>query len=194
MRGSVRCFGVIALVAAGCGDDPAPLTGQASWADSCPPGANCLPRTHSVRGSLGSPTVDVDCQLAQVTGGYSVFFRIGAVSMGGTIDDSQEGLLATGFLPGIGQELRTAPNMNGYVSVKGLGWSVAMATVGPTGQCHVFIDRIASGGYVGRISCPAVMDDQTPPTTRIIRAGVSSAVPPTPEFGEFVFTNCATGG
>ncbi len=190
MRGSVRCFALFSVLVAGCGDDPQPLTGQATWADACP-ASMCPSSTHAPRGAAGSPTVDVDCSLQSVGSGYNVFFRIATITQGGNFDESSEGLLATGYLPAVGQELRPNAGDNAYVGVRGLGWRVSMATVGPTGQCHVFIDRLVSGGFVGRVSCPMVNDDSTPPRTRVIRGGVGAQMP---DFGDFVFTNCSTGG
>jgi hypothetical protein len=147
--------------------------------------------THAPRGSQGSPVVDVDCSLTPSSGGYEVFFRIATLQPGQeNFDDSQEGLLAVGFLPAVGQELRMGA-LGGYVQIRGLGWSIARAPIGPsmdTGRCHVFIDRLASGGFTGRIACNAVNDDSTPARARNIRGATGAS----PDYGEFVFTNCAT--
>lgn len=192
MRGSMRWVAVFAVCAVGCGDDPVPLTGQASWGDTCPPAQPCgSPGVHAPRGAAGSPTVDVDCSISGASGGYNVFFRIATIAAGGNFDDSSEGLLARGFLPAVGQELRSGTDTSAIASIRGLGWSVSSAPLGPSGQCHVFIDRIASGGFSGRIACPMVNDDNTPPRVRIIRGGVGAS---NPDYGEFVFTNCSTGG
>lgn len=197
MRASLRCFALLALATSACGEDPKPLTGQASWSDACPMSA-CPSSTHSVRGSQGAPTTDVDCSIVPSGGGYQVFFRVASLAQAGqNFDDSTEGLLASGFLPAVGQEIRTN-EAGGYVRIQGLGWRISNATIGPsTGACHVFIDRLATGGFSGRISCTGspegtgVPDDRTPPTRRIIRGGVTAM---SPDFGEFVFTNCGTSG
>lgn len=189
MRGSMRGLAVFAMIAAGCGDDPLPLTGQASWGDTCPPAQPCgSPGVHAPRGAAGSPGVDVDCSIAAAGGGHNIFFRIATIAPGGNFDESSEGLAVAGWLPAIGQELRSN-GADAYASIRGLGWSVSRAGLGPTGQCHVVITRIASGGFSGTITCPMVNDDSTPPRVRIIRGGSTST---NPDLGEFVFTNCSS--
>lgn len=189
MRGSMRWLAVFTVCAVGCGDDPLPLTGQASWGDTCPPAQPCgSPGVHSPRGAAGSPGVDVDCSISGASGGYNVFFRIATIAPGGNFDDSSEGLSVAGWLPAIGQELRSNGS-DAYAAIRGLGWSVSRATLGATGQCHVVITRIASGGFSGTIACPMVNDDNTPPRVRIIRGGVAAS---NPDLGEFVFTNCSS--
>lgn len=182
--------GVFAFVVLGCGEDPKPLTGQASWTDGCLMNA-CPSQAHSVRGAQGSPTVDVECALAPSSGGYMVFFRIAALAIAGqSFDESREGLFVRGFLPAVGQELRSASMADiGTVRVRGNGWQVPHATIGPSNTCHVFVDRLSNGGFTGRINCEGMRDDATPPNMRFIRGGAGAAMP---EFGEFVFTNCAT--
>ncbi len=186
---AMRWMTVAAAVAA-CGEDPKPLTGQAAWTDACPM-SSCPPVPHNIAGAQGSPTVDVACSIRQVSGGYDVEFRIAAISMAGqNFADSNEGLYVTGLLPAVGQELRPQGSV-GYVTIKGLGWTVPNATIGPsTGKCHVFIDAIAAGGFRGRIACADLRDDRSPPTTRLVRGGASAM---NPDFGEFVFTNCGGG-
>lgn len=183
-------FALIALTALGCADEPKPLTGQAAWTDGCPMNA-CSSAAHYVRGAQGSPTVDVECALAPSSGGYSVFFRIATLAQAGqSFDESREALYVRGFLPAVGQELQSASMMDiGYVRVRGNGWQVSNAPVGVTNPCHVFIDRLANGGFIGRLSCEGMRDDATPPNTRFVRGG-SNAMDA--NFGEFVFTNCAT--
>jgi hypothetical protein len=190
MHTSTRWYGVTALVVLGCGTDPKPLTGQATWGDGCPMNL-CPPQTHATRGSSGSPTIDVDCQLRPAAGGYSIFFRIAALSGGQqNFDDSSEGLLASGFVPAVGQEIRTSGSEGALVSVRGLGWQIRSAAAGPTNSCHVFIDAISNGGFSGRISCINVRDDSSPSMERLIRGGVGASMF---EYGDFVFTNCSTG-
>ena len=183
MRGSVRFFAVFAVTLLGCGEDPKPLTGLAYWADACPM-SMCNSVPHQVRGSRGSPTVDVDCSLADGV----VFFKIGALDGAQTnFDESSAGIRLQGTFNGVGE----VPN--GRVDIAGLGWRVAGAPVGPavgaTGPgCRVFVDTIRNGGFVGRISCVNVNDSSSPPRQRLIR-GFS---PPTAsgDYGEFVFENC----
>ncbi|MFO0602489.1 MAG: hypothetical protein U0324_04905 [Polyangiales bacterium] len=187
MRASTL-LGLFAAAAFGCADDPKPLTGQASWTDGCPMNA-CVSGAHSVRGAQGSPTVDVECALAPASGGYTVFFRIAALAIAGqSFDESREGLYALGFLPGVGRELQVSDGA-GYVRVRGNGWEVRNATLGASGACHVFVDTVANGGFTGRINCEGMRDDATPPNTRFIRGNAGAAMA---NFGEFVFTNCAT--
>ncbi len=179
---------LFSAAALGCGEDPKPLTGQASWTDGCPMNA-CVSAAHSVRGAQGSPSVDVECALVPASGGYSVFFRIAALAIAGqSFDESREGLYALGFLPGVGRELQTSDG-GGTVRVRGNGWQVPNATIGASGACHVFIDSVANGGFTGRINCEGILDDIRPPNTRYVRGNAGAAMA---NFGEFVFTNCAT--
>lgn len=165
-------------------------SGQASWADGCPMNA-CNSTPHSLRGAQGSPTVDVECSLRPVTGGHSVFFRIAALSMAGlSFDESREGLYVRGFLPAVGQELRSQSAEDvGNVRVRGNGWEVRVAAVGPSNPCHVRVTNLSNGGFAGTIACEGTRDDATPPNTRYVRGGPSAT---NPDRGEFVFTNCAT--
>jgi len=191
MRSS-RYVGLFTVVALGCGEDPKPLTGQASWSVGCPMNA-CNSAAYSVRGAQGSPTVDVECGLIPVSGGNSVFFRIASLSMPGqSFDASLEGLYVRGFLPAVGQELRSLSDMDvGNVRTRGSGgaWQVRVAAVGPSNPCHVVINTLSNGGFAGTINCEGMRDDATPPNTRYIRGG-SNAM--NPNLGEFIFTNCGT--
>lgn len=190
MRAS-RYAGLLIAAALGCGEDPKPLTGQAAWATGCPMNA-CNSAAASLRGAQGSPTTDVECSLTAVSGGYSVFFRIASLSTAGqSFEESLEGLFVRGFLTAPAQELRSASAMDlGFVRARGSGgaWQ-ATGAVGPSSPCHVFIDRLAAGGFIGRIKCDGLRDDATPPNTRFIRGTANAA---SQEYGEFVFTNCAT--
>lgn len=191
MRASMRWMPLLAVVAASCSDDPQPLTGQASWSDGCPM-SMCTSSTHSVRGAAGSPTVDVDCSLAQVSGGYRVTFRIASITEGANFDQSTEGLSIKGFLPAVGQELRSATDYSATATIRGLGWVINEAALGPTSPCHVVITNLSNGGFKGTLSCPEVQDTSvTPPRARLIRGG-SDAM--NPDLAEFVFANCVNGG
>lgn len=185
--------GSLVVLGVGCGDDPVPMTGQAFWREGCPAsatGVNCNTNSHAVRGSNGSPTVDVHCSLVSVAGGTSVTFRIAAIEPGQNFSESQEGLFATGFLDRVGAELRTGEG-GGFVQIRGAGWSVppSSGTIGVTGACHVFIDRINGQSFNGRMRCDDVRDDLSPPRSRY----VAGLVPQTEssEFAEFSFTNCS---
>jgi len=190
MRAS--CYvGLFTAAALGCSEDPKPLTGQASWADGCPMNA-CNSTPHSLRGAQGSPTVDVECSLRPVMGGHAVFFRIAALSTAGqSFDESREGLLVRGFLPAVGQELRSLSTEDvGNVRARGNGWEVRVAAVGPSNPCHVNITNLSNGGFAGTVSCDGMRDDATPPNTRYIHGGTNAM---NPDFGEFIFTNCSAG-
>jgi hypothetical protein len=184
--------GSLVVLGAGCGDDPVPMTGAAYWRDSCPStmsGANCTASRHSVRGSNGSPTVDVLCNVVPVTGGTAITFRIAAIEAGQNFSESLEGLFATGLLPSVGSELRTGDD-GGFVQIRGAGWSIppANGTIGVTGVCHVFIDRLNGQNFNGRIKCSDVRDDLSPPRQRTVDGYAPQTV--SDEFGEFSFTNC----
>lgn len=190
MRSLAR-FALLSVVALGCSDPAVPLSGQAVWADDCPMNA-CPSAPHAVRGSQGSPRVDVDCSISPAVGGSNIFFRIAALApTQENFDDSSEGLLVRGFVPGAGMELRAGVDTPGYVNVRGGGWYSNSNTIGPatTSTCHVFIDRFTGGGFAGRISCNGMRDDATPPHERRVHGSVGTR---TPEFGEFVFNNCAS--
>ena len=184
--------GSLVVLGVGCGDDPVPMTGQAFWREGCPAsmaGANCNNNSHSVRGSNGSPTVDVLCNVVPVAGGTSVTFRIAAIEAGQNFAESQEGLFATGVLNAVGSELRPGDD-GGFVQIRGAGWSIPAGngTIGVTGACHVFVDRINGQNFNGRIKCDNVRDDLDPPRQRY----VAGLVPQTQsnDFAEFSFTNC----
>lgn len=189
MRAS-RYVGLFIVAALGCADDPKPLTGQASWSDGCPMNA-CNSAAHSLRGAQGSPTVDVECTLRPASGGYSLFFRIATLSAPGqSFDESREGLYVRGFLPAVGQELRSLSAEDiGNVRVRGNGWEVRVAAVGPSNPCHVTVNNVSNGGFAGTIACEGMRDDSTPPNTRYIRGGTNAM---NPDRGEFIFTNCAS--
>lgn len=185
-------IGSLVVLGVGCGDDPLPMTGQAFWREGCPAtmtGANCNTNSHPVRGSNGSPTVDVLCNVVPVTGGTSITFRIAGIEAGQNFSESQEGLFATGLLTAVGQELRPGED-GGFVQIRGAGWSIppANGTIGVTGVCHVFIDRLNGQNFNGRIKCDDVRDDLSPPRSRY----VAGLIPQTQsnEFAEFSFTNC----
>lgn len=183
---------LLAVIALGCSDPPPPLTGQASWVDACA-GTACASTPHYVRAQQGSPTAIVSCSLTPSNGGYNVSFTVAAIANSGqTFDDSNEGLDVVGFLPAVAQELRPqSATIPGGVTVKGSGWTVRYATIGASGNCHVFIDRLISGGFSGRISCSGLRDDGTMnPVMRTIRGNADAQ---NPDFGEFTFTNCSSG-
>ena len=187
-------IGSMVVLGLGCADDPVPITGQAFWREGCPAnmaGANCNTNSHAVRGSNASPTVDVICSVVPVTGGTSITFRIAAVESGQNFSESQEGLFATGVLNAVGGELRAGDD-GGFVQIRGAGWSIppSNGTIGVTGVCHVFIDRLNGQNFNGRIKCDDVRDDLSPPRQRYV-AGLEPQTQSN-EFGEFSFTNCAT--
>jgi hypothetical protein len=187
----VWAVGSLVVLGFGCGSDPVPMTGRAAWREGClaAGGVNCTPNSHIVSGSNGSPTVDVLCNIVPITGGYSVTFRIAAIEAGQNFSESQEGLFATGLLPSIGAELRTGDD-GGFVQVRGSGWSIppSNGTIGITGACHVFVDRVTGQNFNGRVKCDGLMDDLSPPRQRYI-AGTPPSTQ-TVDYGEFSFTNC----
>lgn len=164
-------------------------SGQAAWSDGCAMNA-CSPAAHSLRGAQGSPNVDVDCALRAVTGGYSVFFRIAAIATAGqSFDESREGLYVRGFLPAVGQQLRSQSAEDvGNVRVRGNGWEVRVAALGPSSPCHVTITTLSDGGFAGTIACEGMRDDATPPNTRYLRGGTAAL---NPSLGEFVMGGCS---
>lgn len=184
--------GSLVVLGLGCGDDPVPMTGQAFWRDGCPAtmtGANCTTNRHSVRGSNGSPTVDVLCNVVPVAGGTAITFRVAAIEPGQNFSESLEGLFATGLLPSVGAELRPGDD-GGFVQIRGSGWSIPAGngTIGVTGACHVFIDRLNGQSFNGRIKCNNVQDDLSPPRSRFVDGYQPQTV--SDEFAEFNFTNC----
>lgn len=188
----VWAVGSLVVLGLGCGDDPVPMTGRAAWREGCPAtmtGANCTSNSHLVSGSNGSPTVDVLCNIVPITGGYSVTFRIAAIEAGQNFSESLEGLFATGLLPSVGAELRPGDD-GGFVQIRGSGWSIppSNGTIGVTGACHVFIDRVTGQNFNGRVKCDGLMDDLSPPRARYVAGSPPSTQ--TVEFGEFSFTNC----
>jgi len=181
--------------ACGCGpsavpsvpSDPPP-TGQAAWTDGCLRNA-CNSAGHYIRRDEDSPTVAVECSLMPWMNGYTVSFSIATVS--GWQRDlrySREALSVRGFLPAVGQEIGPVFEDYGYVRVRGNGWW-ASGPVGVTNLCHVFIDRLADGGFSGRLNCEGMRDDATPPNARFVRGDANAM---NSNFGEFVFNNCAT--
>lgn len=190
-----RCglaVGSLLVLGLGCADDPLPMTGSASWRVRCPAsmtGANCNVTSHSVRGSAGSPTVDLSCNVVPTTGGYSVTFRIAAIEPGQNFSESQEGLFATGFIERAGTEMRADAN-GGFVQIRGAGWSVTpeRGTIGVTGACHVFIDALNGQNFRGRMACSNVQDDLSPPRSREVIGLIPQTT--TNEFAEFTFSNC----
>lgn len=183
--------GSLVVLGLGCGDDPVPMTGRAFWREGCTAASasSCTANSHSVSGSNGSPTVDVLCNVVAVTGGTSITFRIGAIEPGQNFSESQEGLFATGLLNTVGSELRPGDD-GGFVQIRGAGWSVppSNGTIGVTGVCHVFIDRINGQNFNGRIKCDDVRDDLSPPRQRYVAGLIPSTS--SNEFAEFSFTNC----
>lgn len=183
--------GSLVVLGLGCGDDPVPMTGRAFWREGCAPtsASPCQPNSHSVSGSNGSPTVDLSCNVAPVNGGTGITFRIAAVEAGQNFSESQEGLFATGLLNTVGSELRPGDD-GGFVQIRGAGWSVppSNGTIGVTGVCHVFIDRINGQSFNGRIKCDDVRDDLSPPRQRYVAGLIPSTS--SNEFAEFSFTNC----
>lgn len=184
--------GSLVVLGVGCGDDPVPMTGRAFWRQGClasMAGANCNTTSHAVSGSNGSPTVDVLCSVYPTTGGTAITFRIAAIEAGQNFSESQEGLFATGLLNTVGSELRVGDD-GGFVQIRGSGWSIppSNGTLGVTGVCHVFIDRINGQSFNGRIKCDNVRDDISPPRLHY----VAGLIPQTTsnEFAEFSFTNC----
>ena len=150
----------------------------------------CNPAAHSLRGTQGSPTVDVDCALRPVSGGHSVFFRIATIATAGqSFDESREGLYVRGFLPAVGQEIRSQSAEDvGNVRVRGNGWEVRIAGVGPSNPCHVRVSSLSNGGFTGTITCEGMRDDATPPNTRYVRGGAASM---NPNLGEFAMEGCS---
>ncbi len=191
----VRCglaVGSLLMLGLGCADDPLPMTGSAVWRVRCPAtssGANCNVTSHSVRGSAGSPTVDLSCNVVAATGGTSITFRIAAIGPGQNFSESQEGLFATGLLERPGAELREGEN-GGFVQIRGAGWAVTPTngTIGVTGVCHVFIDALNGQSFRGRIACANVQDDLSPPRSREVIGNPPSTTGS--DFGEFTFSNC----
>lgn len=154
------------------------LRGEARWADSCSgSAASCPGAMHNVSGPPGA-MIDVACEYSTAPGGHFVAFRIAALGpMQQNFDESTAGLRVRGFLPTNIPQLLPAPS-GGGLSVRGLGWSVLMAAVGPMTTCHVFVDRVERGGFAGRVDCQDVPDDLTPPRARILR-------------GTFAFAGCS---
>ncbi len=169
-----------------------PATGSAAWRVRCPAsssGANCNVTSHSVRGSAGSPTVDVVCNVAPTTGGTRITFRIAAIEPGQNFSESQEGLFATGVLERAGAELRSGGE-GGFVQVRGAGWGVKPAdgTIGVTGVCHVFIDAVDGQNFRGRMRCEGLQDNLSPPRSREVIGLIPQTT--TNEYAEFSFANC----
>jgi len=182
----------LVLLGAGCAEEPLPMTGSAVWRVRCPSsatGANCNVSNHTVRGSAGSPTVDLSCNVAPTTGGTSITFRIAGIASGQNFSESQEGLFATGFLDRVGSELRSGEN-GGFVQIRGAGWGVTAenGTIGVTGVCHVFIDALNGQNFRGRIACANVQDDLSPPRSREVIGNPPATT--TAEYAEFTFSNC----
>ena len=183
-------MGLFVVLGAACGSDPLPMTGQAFWQEGCPSstmGLNCNTGSHFVRGTAGSASVDVECNVVPVTGGTSILFRVATIGNGQNFAESTEGLYVTGVLPAPGQELSSD---GGYVQVQGAGWHITPepGTSGVTGACHVFIDRLSGQNFSGRLKCTNVVDDLSPPHTRYL----SGQVPQTQsnDYAEFTFSNC----
>lgn len=177
--------------AGGCSDPPPALTGQAVWRDGCPSsmsGANCIENTHVVRGTQGSSTVDMYCSVSPAgPGAYNIVFRAAAVQPGQNFAESDEGVFAVGTLPAGAQELASE---EGSIQFRGLGYSVTSAngSIGPSGRCHVFIDRVSGQSIQGRFTCTDVQDDEVPPRNRYVRGIVPLTA--NNDFAEFRFDNC----
>lgn len=194
MRSGMLVGLFLGLVAGGgCSDPPAPLTGQATWRDGCAAsmsGANCSESTHAVQATNGSSTHDVYCSVSSNGGGsYNITLRIANVTPGQNFAESSEGMFASGTLPAVGQELARE---DGLIEFRGLGYSVPRGngTLGPLGNCHVFIDRVSGQSFQGRVVCLDVQDDAVPPRSRYVRGTYPQTA--TNDFGEFRFDNCDT--
>ena len=76
------------------------------------------------------------------------------------------------------------------MQIRGSGWSIPAGngTIGVTGACHVFIDRLNGQSFNGRIKCNNVQDDLSPPRSRFVDGYQPQTV--SDEFAEFNFTNC----
>lgn len=177
----------VTMALAGCGDDPQPMRGTVVWSDGCLPsmtGLNCPSAAHSVTGASGSPVVIINCSVQRVDGQIEISFRAAA---GNNFDTSNEGMFAIGRVNAAGQEMTGSTS---YLIMRGNGWTNTRnnGTLGPTNNCHVFVDTISGQNITGRVSCSGLLDDASPPRERFVRG--NPPVTTTVDFGEFNFQNC----
>ncbi|MBL8601727.1 MAG: hypothetical protein JNK72_07375 [Myxococcales bacterium] len=174
------------VLAAGCGDDPVPLTGRVIWTVSCIAdggGANCPATRQRVEPTPG-PRVLMECAVGPGSAGTSVTFRVAALDEGQDgFDLSTQAMFVTGTVNGAGQEMQS-----GRMVVRGLGWSFT-SQLGPTQPCHVTVDTLNGKNITGRVRCEGAVDDQAPPRRRVVAGDVPSTR--TGDSGEFTFSACS---
>ncbi len=182
-RRGLGAFLIAAAVAAvGCGDDPAPLTGEAFWVEGCNAtmsGANCTTNTHALRGARGG-AISTSCSVQPAgSGRYSYSFEL---VVGPNIDQSTEGVVVDVTDGAVG-----SPGTGGTLIMAGTGWRSNTA-LGPTSPCRVELTRVSGKAMAGRFQCTDLPDDQVPPRQRFVRG----ARPQTTEneWAEFSFSNC----